>query len=400
MSNVRKWELFAVVLVAGAVGYVWYGADSPPVEPPIVALPPMPAVEEQAAVPEIPGFRGMPPMGYRPNPEGTDKFLKSMDKPTIREAGPELFKPHNARPEGGTSLYQAPQEGAYPYRALFKAHQQVYGEEWVCGTQGIGDCVSWGWHHGVAIASAVEFVQGNTSEWKLPATEAIYGGARVEGSGHPGDGMKPYGGYSDGSYGGVAAKWVHTKGGILYREKYEKFDLSKYSPKVAKEWGAFGCGGRGDSGAADAIAAKHPCKRVALVATFEEAAAAIRSGYPVPVCSNQGFRSVRDADGFSAASGSWAHCMCFIAVRYDKPGLLCLNSWGPDWIKGPKFPSDQPDGSFWVSVNTVNRMLSGKDSFAVSAVDGFPFRPLDNADWVYNVPQRTVPFPSQYVVAP
>jgi len=360
----------------------------------------MPAVEEQAAVPEIPGFRGMPPMGYRPNPEGTDKFLKSMDKPTIREAGPELFKPHNARPEGGTSLYQAPQEGAYPYRALFKAHQQVYGEEWVCGTQGIGDCVSWGWHHGVAIASAVEFVQGNTSEWKLPATEAIYGGARVEGSGHPGDGMKPYGGYSDGSYGGVAAKWVHAKGGILYREKYEKFDLSKYSPKVAKEWGAFGCGGKGDGGLADTIAAKHPCKRVALVATFEEAAAAIRSGYPVPVCSNQGFRSVRDADGFSAASGSWAHCMCFIAVRYDKPGLLCLNSWGPDWIKGPKFPSDQPDGSFWVSVNTVNRMLSGKDSFAVSAVDGFPFRPLDNADWVYNVPQRTVPFPSQYVVAP
>lgn len=399
MSNVRKWELFAVVLVAGAVGYVWYGADSPPPEPPVVALPPMPAVEEQAVAPEIPGFRGMPPMGYRPNPEGTETFLRSMDKPGIREAGPELFRAP-PQPDGRTSLYQAPKEGAYPYRALFKAHKQIYGEDWVCGTQGIGDCVSWGWHHGVAIASAVEFVQGNTSEWKLPATEAIYGGARVEGSGHPGDGLKPYGGYSDGSYGGVAAKWVHTNGGILYREKYDRFDLSKYSPKVAKEWGAFGCGGRGDAGAADAIAKKHPCKRVALVTTFEEAAAAIRSGYPVPVCSNQGFRSVRDADGFAAASGSWAHCMCFIAVRFDKPGLLCLNSWGPDWVKGPKFPEDQPDGSFWVSVNTVNRMLAGKDSFAVSAVDGFPFRPLDNADWVYNRPAEGRFDTPQYVLSP
>jgi hypothetical protein len=129
---------------------------------------------------------------------------------------------------------------------------------------------------------------------------------------------------------------------------------------------------------------------VALVKTFDEAAAAIASGYPVPVCSGQGFSSTRDKDGFSRASGSWSHCMCFNSVRFDRRGLLCQNSWGPDWIKGPKWPEDQPDGSFWVDEATVNRMLRGEDSFAVSAYEGFPYRDLKHGDWVRFVPADTL----------
>src|SRR5690606_38137456 len=111
---------------------------------------------------------------------------------------------------------------------------------------------------------------------------------------------------------------------------------------------------------------------VVLVTTFREAGAAIQSGYPVAVCSGQGFASQRDGQGFAAARGSWAHCMVFIGVRFDRPGLLCLNSWGPRWIGGPKWPDDQPDGSFWVDARTCDRMLAGRDSFAISGYRGFP----------------------------
>jgi hypothetical protein len=126
-----------------------------------------------------------------------------------------------------------------------------------------------------------------------------------------------------------------------------------------------------------------------MVTDFDSAAAAIEAGFPVPVASMVGFASVTDEHGYAKASGTWAHQMCFIAVRYaknstpDNPtpadALLCLNSWGPRWLtyRG-KFPKDQPDGSFWVDRATVNRMLSQKDSFAVGSVAGFGWRDLSN----------------------
>ena len=224
---------------------------------------------------------------------------------------------------------------------------------------------------------------GDSAEWRPAATEAIYGGSRVEARG------VTFGGWSDGSYGAAAAKWL-MGWGVLFRQPYDTADLSVYSASRAKQWGAYGCGGKGDDGRLDAIAKQHPIRHVALVTNFDEAAAAIRSGYPVAVCSMQGFTSRRDADGFCRASGSWAHCMCFIAVRYDRPGLLCLNSWGPNWVSGPKWPDDQPDGSFWVEAAVATRMLRGRDSFAVSGYQGFPYRKLDHGSWVMVHPQPSV----------
>lgn len=470
------------------------------------------------------------PTGYTPNPEGTQRFLRTLDKPTIREAGPELFR----------AVPGADKKGVFLYRPLLKQYQTKFGKPWIVGKQAIGDCVSWGWMHGVAICCAVECEIGQSAEFDVPATEAIYGGSRVEASGSPGDGSRPYGGWGDGSYGGAAAKWVHGYG-ILWRREYPFADLRVYSGQRAKEWGAYGCGGKGDGGKADHAAQEFPVGSVALVRTFDEAAAAIRSGYPVPVCSNQGFSSKRDADGFARASGSWSHCfpagtlvmmgdgksqrrieklrvgdtirshlgnackvlrtfnraysgnmvtlrcgdgrfvrstadhkfwihgdwcaaqdlrvgdelslsywdffnqavvtkqekilrfkqesaepgltvyclevekdhsfiangysvhncMCFIGARIEpRPGLLCLNSWGPAWISGPKFPADQPDGSFWVEKSVADRMLRGEDSFAVSGLRGFPFRDLSNGDWVRVEPRSTPNSETQFALSP
>jgi hypothetical protein len=304
--------------------------------------------------------------GYKPDPEATQRFLRSLPKPTIGDAAPHLLK---AADDG---------KPVYLYRVLNEAYAAHHGgAKWVVGKQGIGDCVSWGWAHGLNICLAIEWKLGQSSEWREAATEAIYGGSRVEARG------VSRGGYSDGSYGGAAGKFVHDWG-ALFRQPYNDlgFDLTTYSAARAKDWGNYGCGGAGEKGKrADGVAKQHPVKNVALVRTFDEAVAAIGSGYPVPVCSGQGFTRQRDAQGFCRASGSWAHCMCFIDRRSDRPGLLCLNSWGPNWVSGPKWPADQPDGSFWVDKATAERMLSGQDSFAVSAYEGFPYRDLKHGDW-------------------
>lgn len=327
----------------------------------------------KTVAPHRTGAADAQPQGYTPKPEKTEGFLRSLPKPLLRDVNPHLFEDTKDR------------KPVLLYRALYEAYAKSHnGQSWVVGRQGIGDCVSWGWAHGADIHLAVLWKLGLSTTWKPAATEAIYGGSRVEAEG------QSFGGWSDGSYGGAAAKWVRDWG-ILFRQPYpdQSVDLTRYSAERAKDWGAYGCGGRGDSGKLDAIAKKHPVRHVALVTNFAEAAEAISNGYPVPVCSGQGFTSQRDQDGFCRASGSWSHCMCFVGVRFEpRPGLLCLNSWGPDWVSGPKWPSDQPEGSFWVDASTATRMLSGRDSFAVSGYEGFPARNLDNGDWVLVEPRN------------
>lgn len=351
-------------------------AAGPPAQLRVEATPtPAAAPIEQRAGGRL--VRGQWWFGYTPNPAATRAFIASLPKPTLRQAAPEIL----ARANDRTPVLL--------YRSLYKAHAAYHaGDPWVVGAQGIGDCVGWGWGHGVDIQGAVSWELGDAPEWRTSATEAIYGGSRVEarcGS----DSCR--GGYRDGSYGGAAAKFVHDFG-ILFRQPYPDlgFDLTEYSSRRAKDWGNYGCGGQGDNGKADQVAKLHAVQQVVLCRTFEEAASLISAGYPVPVCSGRGFSSRRDADGFCQASGSWSHCMCFVAVRYaPRPGLLCLNSWGPDWVEGPKWPDDMPDGSFWVEPKVAEGMLAGEDSFAVSGPGGFTWRDLHHGDWAVVEPAQT-----------
>lgn len=305
------------------------------------------------------------PTGYEANPPATAAFVEALPagERTFAEAGRRCFA--GLREDKPVLLY----------KALLAQHAAKFGRPFLVGAQGIGDCVSWGWAHGASIHHAVLAEEGEAGEWDMAATEPIYGGSRVEALG------RSRGGWGDGSYGAAAAAWL-TKWGVIYRQNYEGLaDLREYSSRRAKDWGNYGCGGESDGGKLDEIAKKHACGKVALVTTFSEAAAAIANGYPVPVCSGQGFSSSRDQQGFSRPSGSWSHCMCFVGVRYDRPGLLCLNSWGPSWVGGPKWPEDQPEGSFWVDQRTAESMLRGRDSFAVAGLQGFVRRRIDHAAW-------------------
>ena len=118
----------------------------------------------------------------------------------------------------------------------------------------------------------------------------------------------------------------------------------------------------------------------------EEAAKAIRQGYPLAVGSQVGFTTTRDKDGFLNRSGTWGHCMMVAGVRDDaRKGFLFVNSWGSDWVRGPTGPFDIPPGSFWVDWATADQMFAEGDAIALSDATGFPARTLD---WFTGRPRR------------
>lgn len=325
--------------------------------------------------------------GYKPDPAGTAEFLASLDRPNFREAGAECLA--NAKPVD-----------AYLYRYADRASRARYGKPFGPWNQGqAGTCVSFGWGMGSYVGQSVDWSTGKVEHPpKLVATEPIYGGSRTAARLPP----VSFAGFSDGSYGGAAARWVsglkNGTGGILFREQYGQTDLSDYSIDRSRQWGAYGV--------PPELARKaneHKAKAVALVDSWDSLVAAVGSGYCVPICSNVGFAATktRDADGFLPRGGTWGHCMCVIATKFaansgangeppmksPRDGALIINSWGATWCNGGKHPSDQPDGSFWATRADIESILKQGDSFAIGGVDGFAYRKLNHADWLTPGPE-------------
>jgi hypothetical protein len=312
--------------------------------------------------------------GYIANPAATREFLGELEKPLFAQAAGEV-------------IAQAKGQDTFLWRFADKAHRQVYGAPFGPWTQAIGDCTSFGWGMACYVALATDWVTGQVPEPpRLVSPEAIYGGSRCEARG------VSFAGWSDGSYGAACARWCsglkNGTGGVLFRQPYPGLvDLTTYSGQRAKDWGAYGCGGKSDGGQLDKLANEHPAMGVALIKNFDEARASLESGIPIAVCGSLGFSSTRDADGFAARSGSWAHCQCLIACRYaDGPGkrdgVCVINSWGSSWQGGGKWPADQPDGSYWITREDCNALLSGNDSFAVAGVGGWRYRDLRHDQWM------------------
>jgi len=234
---------------------------------------------------------------------------------------------------------------------------------------GVGSCVSFGTACAVEHLLLAQIVHtrmdgGPAKEFKPLCQEVIYGGSRVEIGGGRISG--------DGSVGAWAAQFI-AQWGVVPRENIEGFDLTAYSESLCRKWGREGVPAK-----LEAVAKQSPVKGTALVKTATEAEKAIRQGYAIAVCSNQGFASTRDSQGFARPSGSWAHCMAIIGYRGGaRPGFFIQNSWGSNWISGPRFPADAPAGGFWADTAVVDRMLRQGDSWAFSDAVGFPSRELD-----------------------
>lgn len=243
-----------------------------------------------------------------------------------------------------------------PYKSVLKFDKNPYNER-----QTTGDCVSHGTRNACDVSRAVEIdIHNERESWiARGATEAIYG-AR----GFSGQGMSC----------SRAAEFVSKIGGILVRQNYSGvIDLSKYNGNLGAGWG-----GRGLPDKVLDLANDHQVQTTSLVQNVEQARDALANGYGLAVCSNYGFNSTRDKKGFAKQSGSWGHCMAWIACddTGDEPAFLVQNSWGK-WNDGghPEWGTI-PDGSFLIHADVAEGMLKQNGSYAFSNFDGFPVQKL------------------------
>jgi hypothetical protein len=324
-------------------------------------------------------------LGYVPNPEGTREFLRELKHPLFADAAPDVM--NNAK---GRDVFL--------YRYADKAHRQVYGKPFTVWDQGNhGSCVSFGFALASYVGQTVDWSQGERDDPPLlVATEPIYAGSRTLARLPPQ--RKNYDG--DGSYGGAAARWISGRckdpgvGGILYRQKYGNIDLTEYSIPRSESWGRDGVPAE-----LAKEGMKHPAQNVALCRDWASLCASLENGMPVAICSGVGFGqkwgAVRDANGFRprVPGSQWSHCMCIISLRHKangspRDGALIANSWSPDWISGPRWPDDMPEGCFWASREAIEEILDAEDSFAIAGVNGFAARDLDNGAWLEKAPIR------------
>ena len=257
---------------------------------------------------------------------------------------------------------------------LYKAWVDVIGSYISYPRQLIGDCVSFGHSHGYDLLQCVEIALSDPGIKDRPAkvaqadiecaTEYVYAASRRAA------GM--LGSWSDGSFGSAAVKAM-TTGGVAPRSA-----IGPYDGQRAKKWGH-----DGPPAELDRLAANYRLGGSALVRTWDELFAALVNGYPVTVCSNQGFTLQRDNEGFCAPRGSWGHCMLICGIKNgNRPGALIAQSWGDSMPSGP-VALDQMTYSFWADKNVVESMLAAGDSWALSAAPYFVPRPIP-AHWSFD----------------
>jgi hypothetical protein len=296
--------------------------------------------------------------GYSPNRDGTDHFLASLAKPTLAQAGPDLAIDETRDVFLGSYLLKC-------------------DPGWKRGAQKIGSCVGWGWAMSCDILAACDIHVRSEAE--------VYGGRVLEASVYAFSRVEVRGGRNlggDGSYGGAAAKAVTQYGTLHYGIDYAGEKFTDNSGIREKEWGRDGVPDR-----LEKYAANHKVSSVALVTDFEQAAKAIQNGYPVAVCSMQGFSMTLRDGGYLSPMGSWAHCMMFVGVRWKPyPALLCANSWGECYSGDvdKTLPVQFQRSAGWVRAETCTRMLKGEDSFALSGYSGFAPRKLDG-NWLEGI---------------
>lgn len=158
--------------------------------------------------------------------------------------------------------------------------------------------------------------------------------------------------------------------GVLPARNYAAFgyDLTEFIAQRATNWG------RGPPEPLEWVAANYKSKGGEQVKSWNELQEAVRSGKPVIFGSMVGFGpkslAVRDSRGVLRSRwwSRWPHAMLICGVSDDK--ALVLNSWGDDWISGPKWLGDEPEGSFWITKSTAEKILSYDDSYAVLPIIG------------------------------
>lgn len=317
------------------------GIDPTPVEQPV----------------EEPGH-GLPApqnLGWVNDPEAVDEI-----------ASLQPFVAFADTPAGEVSLADLP-----PEVFIWKIHKLVTGKDPDEENQGnYGSCVGFGTVAAVEASMVMQIYSGAHEEWKELCQEVVYGGSRIEiGKGRLGRGQ--------GSIGAWAAEYVKQYG-ILPRGKYGSYDLSKYSIPLCDQFG-----NKGVPDDLEKVSKVNPVQEITKVKSWESAKKALAQGYGIAICSNRGFSSMkRDEYGFCKASGVWNHCMALWGYQTGpREGGWIKNSWGPNATTGPRGAGEPPLCGFWAEASVIDGMLRQGDSWAFSAIKGFPKQKVDVIDW-------------------
>lgn len=313
-------------------------------------------------------------------PEKRDTTLPAMgwinDQELIQSFNQQVNTPYFGDTPAGKAV-MGDDEDRFLWRAVRKSGKYTGYHYPNINQEYVGCCVGAGWKHGCDVAHGINIQRGHRATFKTVSAEVIYGGSRVEIGGGKLRG--------DGSTGAWAKEFV-LRYGVVAMENYPEVDLSVFSPDRARSFGS-----KGVPAGIEALAKQFPIKEAAIVKTAAEGIKAIQQDYPIPICSNVGFNNAdgttgsRDKNGFCKARGTWNHCMVVIGYRKAiggvPAGVFILNSWGDDAHKGSIWPEDAPVAGFWIDIPTFERILKQNDSYAISAVTGFPSRKPTPQDW-------------------
>lgn len=335
------------LIMAGASLITWYASyrsgDRAPLT--IPAPPPMPVMEPDGR------------FGWVEDPEAVGEVVKGLTFPTFA-----------ATPAGQVRADTLP-DRVY----LWQVHQRVTGQLPPCKNQNpTGSCVSFGTNTATERVMVCQIARGKPEEFKHIAEEVTYAGSRVQvGKGRI---------RGDGSVGAWAAQFI-KEWGVVSREKHGQYDLTKYDPQRCRSWGSTGCPAE-----LQTLAREHPVQEITKVTSWADAKKSLAQGYGIAICSNVGFDkpgtqqpNSRDASGIIKPYGTWPHCMALDGyhVEAGKEYGHIENSWGPNAHGGPVGWGSPSTAGFWTDAQTIDRMLKQGDSWAFSAVKGFPARELD-----------------------
>lgn len=284
------------------------------------------------------------------------------------------------RPESRLKIFRGwaiPQEwkagGQGRTRLLYQDYEKVHGHPLQPRAQGKSpSCVGQAVAQAVDVLAAVEINAGQFERPPPAPSDAgiIYGLSRQE----IGDA-----GFSGGSHNEWACEAIQ-KYGVVFQLDYPLLgiDLREFDAARAIQYGRDGC-----PDALEPVARLHVVRDYIQITSWDDLRDAIYYGCPVVVGSPQGFGAKsgakRDADGFLSPprrlfrKSVWRHSMLIIGMSDEgREGVLFINSWGPNWISGPKRFGDEPEGSFWVDRAIVEGMIAKGDTYAIRDFEGYP----------------------------
>ena len=270
------------------------------------------------------------------------------DIPTFRDAAPGLM------------LGSEPDKPVLLYRAVY----DVVGKYLPYVAQQIGSCVGHGHAHALDCLQCIEIALGEQSEFRETSAEFVYAASRKAGGI-----LGPF----DGSYGSAAVKSL-VNYGACSREMLGSDGVN--SGSLAKKWGR-----TGPPQQYLEMASSFRLGAVVKVTDNQSAISLLWNGYPITICSNQGFVMTRDRDGYCAGSGRWAHCMHIQGYDPAKKRFLIVQSWGENSPSGPLY-LDQPNYTFWADAALVDRnIFRADDSWGLISAPDFVKRSLPG-EWL------------------